>query len=71
MLSKSEVFNETLYNEYLKSVTKPIIHNISKIILFLESKGFNISHISDNKLSTYKYNSGFYYLSLYYENIPN
>lgn len=51
MLSKNEAFDEDLYREYLNSDRKPLNNNISKMILFLESKGFTISHISDNELT--------------------
>lgn len=51
MLSNNEVFNESLYKEYLESATKPQNKNIAKMILFLQSKGFNISHMSDNRTS--------------------
>lgn len=51
MLSKNEAFDEDLYREYLNSARKPLNNNISKMILFLESKGFTISHISDNELT--------------------
>jgi len=51
MISKNEVFNSDLYKEYLESSTKPLNKNIDKMILFLQSKGFCISHLSENKLS--------------------
>ena len=51
MLSKNEVFNEPLYKEYLDSATKPQNKNIDKMILFLQSRGFEITHMCDNKSS--------------------
>lgn len=51
MISKNEVFNSDLYKKYLESSTKPLNKNIDKMILFLQSKGFCISHLSENKLS--------------------
>ncbi len=51
ILSNNEVFDESLYKKYLESATKPQDRNIDKMILFLQSKGFNISHRSDNKIS--------------------
>lgn len=51
MLSNNEVFDKSLYKKYLESATKPQDRNIAKMILFLQSKGFNISHMSDNKTS--------------------
>jgi len=48
MLSKDEVFNEDLYKKYLDSLTKPSNVNIEKMILFLQSRGFEVSHTSEN-----------------------
>jgi transposase len=51
MLSKNETFNSELYKEYLDSSTKPLNINIDKMIQFLQSKGFSISHLAENKSS--------------------
>jgi len=51
MISKNEAFDCSLYKEYLESSTKPLNKNIDKMILLLQSKGFCISHISENKSS--------------------